>query len=308
MAPRDEPVTNLAQPASRPLALGLLVIMGAMWGLQFAMLKLAASGGYSEINILILALAMLSVLFCIIMVARQQSFAMNRERLRFLLITAVLGYVVPLGMTLHVSAHIPAGILAMIGCLAPVVSVIVALALRTEAVSGQRRLALVFGLIAIVLVLWPELSLPSGGAAWWMVLMLAVPLCYGVESIYAAARWPAGWSPLQAVTGETIMALFLVAPFFALYGQPVTAVPVWTAAEWAIVVFVGAGIIESLIYFYLIRTTGGVFVSFGTFVSLFAGIGWGMALFGESHSAIIWAAVAILCVALALACFERSGR
>ena len=36
-------------------AAGFLVIMGACWGLQFAMLKLAAAAGYSELAVLVLA-------------------------------------------------------------------------------------------------------------------------------------------------------------------------------------------------------------------------------------------------------------
>lgn len=291
----------------RPVALLLLVIMGAMWGLQFAMLKLAAEGGYGEINILMLALVLLSVVFSLIMYVRKQSFAINRERIVFLLITAVLGYVIPLGAALYAAPHMPAGILTLIGCLAPVVSISIALALRTEFVSIQRVLALVCGLIAIGLVLWPQLELPGRGAAPWMLLALLVPACYGVESIYAAVNWPKGWTSLQAVTGETLMATILVLPIFIAVGDPVAMASTWSTPEWAIVVFVVAGVIESLIYFYLIQTTGGVFVSFGTFISLFAGIGWGIVLFSESHGMLVWGAVGTLCAALALACFDRPG-
>jgi len=55
---------------------------------------------------------------------------------------------------------------------------------------------------------------------------------------------------------------------------------------------------------YLVRTTGGVLVSFGTFVSLFAGIGWGVLIFRESHDVSIWLAVAVLVLALMLVTWE----
>lgn len=296
---------GLGRAVKRPVALALLVIMGAMWGLQFAMLKLAAEGGYGEINILMMTLILLSIVFSLIMVTRKQSFAVNRERIWFLLITSVLGYVIPLSAALHAAPHMPAGILTMIGCLAPVVSISIALMLRTEFVSAQRVLAVVCGLIAIGLVLWPQLELPGRGAAPWMLLALLVPACYGVESVYAAVYWPKGWTSLQAVTGETLMATLLVLPMFFVIGDPPAMVATWSTAEWAIAVFVVAGVIESLIYFFLIQTTGGVFVSFGTFISLFAGIGWGVILFSESHGALVWGAVGTLCAALALACFDR---
>ena len=293
------------QGAGRVISLVLLVIMGTMWGLQFAMLKLAAEAGYGELNILMLALVLLSVIFCGFMLAKRQSFAMNGARLQFLLITAILGYVIPLAAAIHAAPHLPAGILSLIGCLSPVFSILIALSLRTEFVSVQRIAAVGCGLLAIGLVLWPQLELPGRGTSLWMLLMLFVPVTYAIESVYASSNWPAGWSSLQAVTGETIMAAFLVLPLFLLFGEPVEHQWTWSTAEMAIVVFVLAGVIESLIYFYLIKTTGGVFVNFGTFVSLFSGIGWGMLLFGESHSLVVWLAVTTLCMALALACFDR---
>ena len=67
----------------------------------------------------------------------------------------------------------------------------------------------------------------------------------------------------------------------------------------------GESVVESVLYFYLISKTGGVFVTFAGFVSLFAGIGWGVLLFAESHGAMVWFAVGLLCVSLFLACWER---
>ena len=77
---------------------------------------------------------------------------------------------------------------ALIAALAPVVTVVVALALRTERVFGHRIVAIVLGILATVLLLWPELELPDRGAMQWMLLMGVVPLCYGIEAIYVAAK------------------------------------------------------------------------------------------------------------------------
>jgi len=134
-----------------------------------------------------------------------------------------------------------------------------------------------------------------------MVIALVVPLCYGIEPIYIAANWPRGFTALQAVTGETLFAAVMMMPIFLLFGDPLGSNVLWSSAELAILVFVAAGVIESLLYFYLIQKTGGVFVSFGTFISLFAGIAWGIVLFSEVHDSIVWLAVGALCLALALA-------
>ncbi len=286
-------------------ALALLITMGSLWGLQFAMLKLAAQGGHSDINILMLTLVLLSIIFSTILIVRRELFSVNGKRLVFLVVTAMLGYVAPLAAALQAAPHIPAGILTMLASLAPVITILVAIVLRTEAVSLRRLAALILGACAVLMVFSPELDIRGLGMSQWLAVALVVPLCYGVESVYIAANWPKGMTTLQAITGETLIATLLIVPFFAVYGEPVTLQWAWSDTVVAISVFVLAGVFESLIYLYLIRTTGGVFVSFGAFVSLFAGIAWGMVLFSEAHSLMVWAAVAILCIALVLAGLDR---
>lgn len=289
----------------RVAAAALLVVMGAMWGLQFAMLKIAAESGRSELGVLMQALALLSIAFGALLVLRRQVFRLNREILVFLVITSLLGYVFPLTAAVHAAAHIPAGMMTLLASSAPVATVLAALMLRLERISARRLTAVLFGLLAVLVALWPELEAPGLGAASWMAVALVVPVCYGVESLYIAAYWPKGMTALQAVTGETWVALVMVAPIWLIYGAPAAALPEWSEADLAIAAFVLAGVVESLLYFFLIQHTGGVFVAFGTFISLFAGIFWGMALFGERHGPLVWAAAAAMVLALALACLDR---
>ena len=292
---------------SRTRAVFLLVIMGAMWGLQFAMLKRAAQGGYSDLTILMLALVLLSAVFMGFLIARNELFHLTRDRISFLLITCVLGYIIPLGATLAASRQLPAGILTLLASFSPVATVLIARLFRTETVSPLRWAGIALGSFAVLLVFWPELQLPGAGTAGAMSLALLVPVCYGAESIYIAKHWPEGLNPLQAVTGETIAAAVCVTPFFFWYGGLSELTLSWTGAEIAIALFVLSGVVESILYFALIQKTGGVFVSFGTFIALAAGIAWGIALFGETHGSHVWLAVAILCASLALVCFERPG-
>ncbi|MEO3413449.1 DMT family transporter [Roseovarius sp. CAU 1744] len=288
-------------------ALVLLLLMGLMWGLQAAMLKLAARSGLGDLTVLIYALLLLSVAFLAISALRGELYRPRAGVIWFLLVTAVIGYVIPLLAALYAASELSAGLLAIIGSMAPVVAVTVALFFRVERVSPRRLAAVVLGVVSIAIILLPEADLPGYGMLIWMLAALVVPLCYGAESVYIARFWPAGLSPLQVVTGETVMAALLVAPVFLWQGTALPAGAATGDAVIAIAVFALAGVIESLIYFHLIRVTGAVFVNFATFVSLFAGIGWGIVLFGESHAAMIWLAVLVLAGALYLAVREGPG-
>lgn len=284
----------------RLFAAALLLVMGMMWGLQFAMLKVSAREGYSEIAVVMVALVLLSIAFTAISWARGEMLRPRRGLVRFLVVSATLGYVVPLLAALTAAAQLSTGLLSLIGSMSPVVAITIAIVMRTEPVSRRRILAVALGLMSVCIILLPQLAGPGLGMAPWVLVALAVPVAYGMKSIFIARTWPLGLTALQAVTGETIVAAFLVAPLFLFSTGTLPLSGGWGVAETAILVFVAAGVIESLIYFYLIRHTGGVLVNFATFVSLFAGIGWGVVLFGESHSALVWGAVLLLVASLYL--------
>ena len=284
--------------------------MGMTWGLQFAMLKLAVERGRSELNVLLMALVLLSIVYAILVGLKGRTFRPTREHLVFFVIIAILGYILPMGATLYAAPYMPAGIITLLASLSPIATFAVAIGLRTEPVSRIRIGAMLLGCVSAVLVLGPEAELPGYGALGWMLLVLIIPVCYGVESIYVAARWPKGLGVLELGFGEALVAAVLALPLFFLFGDPGSFGIGVSVADLAILVFVLCGVFEVLMYFWLIRTTGGVLVSFGTFVSLFAGIGWGIVIFSESHGPAVWVAVLVLVAGLALVCLDtaRSAR
>ncbi|KZY38760.1 hypothetical protein A3731_13845, partial [Roseovarius sp. HI0049] len=198
----------------RLLAAGLLILMGMMWGLQFAMLKLTSQGGYSEISVVMIALVLLSVAFLAISHVRGEHIRSLRGVVPFLLITSVLGYVIPLFAALTAAGEISTGLLSLTGCTSPVVAVLVALLLRTERVSPRRIAAVALGLLSVAVILLPHVDAPGFGMAPWILLALLVPVSYGIESVYISRHWPAGMSAMQAVTGETVTAAVVVLPLF----------------------------------------------------------------------------------------------
>ena len=278
----------------------VLFLMGVLWGLQFTVLKLAVERGRAEMNVLMMALVLISVVYVVLVALRGRRFRLTPSRLWFFVVIGTLGYLLPMGATLYAAPYVAAGVLTLFASLAPMVTFAVALLLRTEPVSKARIGAMLLGCVAVVLVLAPEAGLLGHGAFGWMALALIIPFCYGVESIYVAARWPEGLGVLEVGLGEAMAAALLTLPFFLLFGEPFTFGAQSRVADLAVGVFVLCGILEVVMYFWLVRTTGGVLVSFGTFVSLFAGIGWGLLTFSETHGAPVWIAVLVLVAALAL--------
>jgi drug/metabolite transporter (DMT)-like permease len=284
--------------------MALLLVMGIAWGLHFSMLKLAAERGIEELEILTIGMFFIALFFVAIIAVRGALYRLNRDRLQFLVITGFLGYVAPLAAAAVAAAHVAAGIMTLLVSLTPIITVIIALAAKVEAVSVRRILAVGLGMAAAVLVIAPQSVLPGWGVLPWLAVVLLVPLCYGVETVYVAARWPSGLGVFQVVAGESVTAFIMLAPLLMLFGDLGRIDYVLAEGSLAIAVFVLAGLVEVLLYFYLVQKAGAVFATFGTFVSLFAGIGWGMLLFDEVHGALVWVAVALLVGALSLVLSE----
>ena len=286
------------------LYLFLLLVMGIAVGAELPTIKLAITGGHDEFTVLMVALILISISYLLVLLVRRSLFRITGEVVVFLGITALLGYLFPLVAALYAAPYLAAGVMTLIATLTPVVTVVVALLLRTERVSPQHITAIALGVVAAVLVLWPELELPDHGTLPWMLLMGVVPLSYGIESIYVSAKWPRHLDAWQVGFGEAIMAMVLLAPVYPFFGDPTTLGFDWTVAETGIVLFVVAGLVNIVLYFYIIQKTGGVLVTFGSFITLFAGIGWGMLIFSERHGAMVWASVVVLIGALAFVCVD----
>ncbi|MDJ0828184.1 MAG: DMT family transporter, partial [Rhodobacter sp.] len=236
----------------------------------------------------------------IILVARRGLFRFTARRIRFFVVTSILGYILPLGGTLYAAQALSAGMLALLISLAPLFTFGAAALFRTEQISGLRIAAMLTGCVATALVLLPEAAVPDLGLLPWMLLALLIPFCYGVESVFIDANWPPELDVIQVGFGEALIATLLLLPLMLLRGEPLLIAWQWNPGSYAMLVFAASGIIEVVMYFYLIKTTGAVLVSFATFVSLFAGIGWGMLLFAETHDRWLWLAAAVLVAALTM--------
>jgi drug/metabolite transporter (DMT)-like permease len=152
----------------------------------------------------------------------------------------------------------------------------------------------------VLLVVWPELIGLGDKRLDSLLLALVIPIAYGTDTIYVAARWPGDLSCIQVVAGEMIAAALLSLPLFLMSGEPLFFMTASEVGRSALLIFVLVTFIETYLYFYLLRNAGAVFISVASFIALFAGILWGIALNGESHPASVWLAVALVVVALYL--------
>ncbi|MEL6288518.1 MAG: DMT family transporter [Pseudomonadota bacterium] len=278
----------------------LLFIMGASWGLQLVLIKVAAVDGFEEFAILTVALLTLAPLYAMALAIRRQLFLPSGQHLWFFFVSGTLGYTVPLVAVAFAARALPAGLIAAIVALTPMVTVIGAAVLGTERIGWLRRVAVGFGLVASALLLAGDVALPAPGL--WVLLVVAflAPLAYGFDAIYVGARWPGDLNALQVVTGEAAVSGVVLLMLTLFLGDFSSFGGGWSVGHSAVAGFVAVSVIEVFLFFYLVRTEGAVLVSFGNIISLVTGIFWGALIFGERLPAVVWVSVGALVIGLLL--------
>jgi drug/metabolite transporter (DMT)-like permease len=287
--------------------LALLVVLGSAWGLQITLMKavavspLGASAGLGAL------LALMAGMHVLGLVALGGRWRPDGPQARFLALSALTGFIVPLGAIMAAAAFAPAGLIVLLESLTPVATIVLALALGAERVSPGRAAAGVCGVAAAYVLLAGDAGpAASPDAALGGAIALAAPLSYAANALYVARRWPAGLSVRQAAAGEVAFAAAAASPALLVWGG--VALPGTPPWAWGLVAAAAAaGLVQGYVYLVLLRRGSAVFATLGSFVSLGAGVAWGMALLGESHPPTFWLAGALIATALLLAVCSRAA-
>lgn len=279
----------------------LLILLGALWGLQFVLIKAASDAHIGELAILAVGLSGQAALYVAILAWRRAGFRPTWRHLRFFAISALFGFILPLGAAAVAVSMLSAGMVVFYESLTPILTVALVTVLRLQRQTPGQLAAIVLSTGGLCCVLLPNLLLPSSGQLNLLLVAFVIPCSYAIDGIYVARCWPADLQPLQVVTGEAIAGAALVLPAYLLFGEPVTLAGGWgDVGAWSLAGLVATGLLEAYLYFYLLRKVGAVFVSFACFISLSAGIFLGALFFGEAHPPGFWFAVALLCASLFL--------
>ncbi|MEM7070391.1 MAG: DMT family transporter [Pseudomonadota bacterium] len=283
-----------------------LIALGTLWGLQFSLLKIANIMQISELVFLVFTLLSLTLIYNAILFIKRQNFHLTVECVRYFFISGSLGYVLPLGVALHLSDTLSAGSITLLASSAPVITVILSTLIGHERMNIKKMLGVVMGFSASILVLWPLIESLFGNQNSHfenaqpldLLIALIIPLAYGFDVVYISAFWPKNLNATQVVAGETGFAGLFLLPFFFIFEDPGVIFHLKQETWLPILAFIIVSIFEIFLFFYLIRKTGPIFVANGGYVALIAGVVWGIVLFDEQHGLHLWFASILLVIAI----------
>jgi drug/metabolite transporter (DMT)-like permease len=282
---------------SRPIL--LLIFLGSSWGLYFSMLKIAVLSGISYTGILALTTMGVALGMSAIALLRRRRPEFKAKHHLFYLVCALTGYMLPMIVELLVIEHMPAGVLTLIVSIAPLATLLVAWMMKTDNINLPRVAGIMVGAIAIFAILLPDAHLGEAVAWRWLLLALVVPVCYAIHHNFTARCWPVGSDSYQVACGEALYAATLLM-VFASFNWQWQDVESWNQGHSAILFMALISLIDIYIYFELIRLKGPIYTSHANYVMVISGVLWGMIIFAERPSSLMWVSAALLIASLYL--------
>ena len=281
----------------RPLA--YLVFLGSSWGLYFSLLKIAVLSGISYIGILTLTTVGVGIGMSVIALLRRRKPVFTLKHGIFYLVCALSGYLLPMIIELLVIGHMPAGVLTLIVSIAPLATLLFAWMMKTDLITLPRVAGILLGAFAVCAILLPDAH-GSEAVAWrWLLLALAVPASYAIHHNFAARYWPADSDSYQVACGEAIFASLLLigVSMFHWQWQDVRS---WNEGHSVIVFMALISLVDIFIYFELIRLKGPIYCSHANYFMVVSGVIWGMVIFAERPSPLMWISALLLIASLYL--------
>ncbi|NBZ87278.1 DMT family transporter [Stagnihabitans tardus] len=277
---------------------GLVLALGAGWGMTQPLGKIATSSGHPAFGLVFWQLVTCILVLGLITLVRRRGIGWRREHLGFFVMVALLGTVVP-NFTFYTSAaQLPSGIMSIIISTIPLIAFPINLALKMDHFDLKRAMGLALGLTGVLMIALPQSSLPDRAMLAFLPIAMIGPLCYALENTYVAHKGLGGLDAISAMLGVSCVAACMVGVLMLVTGQGYIPGATWPDAALAI-----SSALHGLLYatfVWLAARTGAVFASQSSYVTTVSGVTFAMLFLGERPSPWIWAAMVVLLAGMTL--------
>lgn len=271
-----------------------LTLMGAGWGLTLPLAKIAVSEGYRNIGLIFWQLLIGAIVMGTIQIIRGRRLQVGAPQLRVFVVIALIGTLLPNSASYEAARHLPAGLIAILLSLVPLIAFPLALALGNEKFALIRLMGLGFGLFGVLLIVGPDASLPERAMIAFIPLALIAPTLYALESNVVAKWGTAGLDGIDVLFGASIFGALLTLPLSIATGTFIDPRPPWGAPDGALVLSSVVHVFVYATYVWMVGRAGPLFTVQVSYLVTGFGVLWSMILLGENYSLWVWAAMVLI--------------
>lgn len=298
----------MTRTPGRMALVAILLAVGTGWGSSQATGKMAAESGHGPFGIMFWQMAICTGLLGAISLARGKGLVLTRPALRFYVVVAVLGTLVPNWTFYRSVVHLPAGVMSLIIALVPMISLPLAVAAGIDRFSALRLAGLGLGLLGVALIAAPGGDVLGPEMLRWLPVALVGPLFYAMEATWVARNGTAGMDAVQAMFGASAVGMVLCLPLVLVTGQGFVPAPPFDRSEIGLLVMSVSHAALYASYVWLAATAGAVFAAQTSYVVTVTGVFWAMLLLGERFPPMVWVALLALLAGVALVQPRRAER
>lgn len=288
-------------PNKRSLySLMLLVILGFIWGTGYSIARFAMTNGVPPFGYSFWQSLGPAIILSLISAYKTKRVYFPVKRSRFYLICGLTGIVIPNTSMYFAAPHLPAGILAMVVNIVPIVAYPLALFAGLEAFNWQRMMGICLAFCGLMLIILPATSLPSADMIPWVLYTLITPISFAICSIYIAYYHPVGDDSLSLSTGMLIFSTLLLIPMVFLTQSFYNLKIPFTLPDKIIVLEIFLSSLGYILFFKLVKIAGPVYYSLVDSIVVLTGLFWGYIIFNEHLNTWTSMSVCLIIIALCL--------
>lgn len=288
------------------LPLALLVMISALWGSFYALIKTGTTGGIAPTAYLFwFGLGGGTVLLGIAL-ARRSRLQFGWPYLRYCLMVGLVRFALANVVFYAAQRALPLGVMALVMAMVPIFTHAISLATRLEPVSWLRLAGIGCGFAGVALIVAPRGSLPDAELIPWVLIGLIAPLLHGIGYVMLSERSrPPAADSLTIGYGTLFAAALWVAPIMLLRGEFHPLWPPFSNAELALLAHTILAGFNFYAIFELIRIAGPTYMSQANSLSVCFGVIFGIVFFAERHTLFVWAAMPLVLAGVILVTMRK---
>ncbi len=241
-----------------------------------------------------------------ICLSRKIPIGLDRRHLRYYGVMGLLGIVLPYALMFFVMRDLPAGLMSALIVTAPLITYLIALALRIEQFGPRRAGGVLLGLIGVAVLVLAEGSLPSPELLPRALLAIVTPALWAATNVFAETARPKEGNAIALAMGAVYVAAAASLVLALGSGSFHTIWDGFSAEDWVILGYGMVTVATYILYYTVDQDRRAVYLAQVGYIVTLTGVGWGAWFFGERAS--VWLGLSILMVfaGVALVNYSRS--
>lgn len=294
--------SNQKMPALFRYVIGpaALIAMGLGWSGSYTLAKIATTQGGRPVGIAIWEGLGSGLLLLIACAWTKKWPRLERSYLLYYAVNGLIGLALPSVLLLYVSPHLPVSITTLLIPLAPLMTYLFVLILKAERFAMLRALGVLLGFAGVLMIVLPENSLPDPSMVGWVLIGLTASVLYATQNVYIALKSPPAADALTQTAAMLSIGGALMLPYAWFSGDFLSPVAPWTTITFCAAGMTIINALFTICFVWLIRKSSAVFASQTAYTITLCGTLWGYLVFGERHSAWIWASLIAMVAGVAL--------